>query len=109
MSTIESTIADADLLGGGNLFASYVNPCMKDLVMQKEQNIRELLNKIAPGWTLDEIKERLKFVIFATDPLKRETLYLDGKPIMEFYPLEQSHKSEGDSVRFIVTQRYRVL
>jgi hypothetical protein len=91
------------------LAEKFVNPCMKDLLAHKEQIIREVVNELIPGWTLTDIQKRLSIIVLASDPLQRETLCLDGKPIMEFYPLETSRHDEGDKFVFRVTQQYRRL
>lgn len=85
----------------------YIRPAMKAMVQQKEDSIRQVLDDLVPRWTLFDIARRCTFVHYAGNP--NEFLLLDGKPIMEFFPLETEMTQEGDSYVMRVTQNCRRL
>lgn len=78
---------------------------MASLAQQKESGICAALDKVMPRWTLIDISRRCSFVRYAGDP--NEYLLLDGKPIMEFFPLESETVLGGDRYVMRMTQKCR--
>lgn len=85
----------------------YTRPAMQSMVQQKEDSIRKVLDNLMPQWTLFDVARRCTFVRYPDSP--NEFLLLDGKPIMEFFPLETETTQEGDSYVMRVTQNVRRL
>lgn len=85
----------------------YVKPAMESMVRQKEDSIKTVLDERVPGWTILDIVRRCTFIHIAGNP--SEFLYLDGKPIMEFFPIETEMDIEGNKYVMRVTQKLRRL
>lgn len=90
-----------------NFISPMIASSMAEIVRQKEASIRAALDDLIPGWSLLEIPRRCTFIRHHDSP--NELLCLDGKPIMEFFPLESSMDEEGDKYVIRVTQKYRRL
>lgn len=81
---------------------------MSKLMKQKEDAIAQVLNDLAPGWILADIKSRCWINRQPVSGI--ETLYLDGAPVLEWHPLEVGElELRGDSYVSTVTQKYRRL
>lgn len=88
------------------MFNDMIADGMAKMAQQKEDAIRLVLDEqLGTLWSLTEIAKRCTFVRRAGDPL--EYPYLDGKPIMEFHPLESEMVRQDDSYVMRVTQKYR--
>lgn len=85
----------------------YIRSAMESMLQQKEESIKAVLDERVPGWTLFDIARRCTFVRIADNP--NEFLYLDGKPIMEFFPLESEMALDGDEYVMRVTRKFRRL
>lgn len=57
------------------------------------------------AWLIVDLANRMRRV--RVEGQEQETITLDGKPIMELWPLTVETVTEGDSVRVVVTQKYR--
>jgi hypothetical protein len=73
----------------------------------QEQQMREVLNDVVPGWTLERLKGRLQLVRHAGSPV--EILTLDGYPLLEIWPVEWDLVREGESWKYRGTQKFRRL
>lgn len=86
----------------------YIRKAMESMVRQKEDSIKLVLDECMPrGYLLSDVARRCTFVRVAGDP--NEYLYLDGKAIMEFSPLEHELTKEDDKYVMRVTQKLRRL
>lgn len=56
-----------------------------DLSRQLDDEVRAALDRLTPGWTLEDIKDRLRWQTYAQQP-GVETLLLDGEPVLELQP-----------------------
>jgi len=70
----------------------------------------ELLGKaitavIGEGWALLDLKGRLQSVRVRNEP--QETIMLDGKPLVELWPVELETFNEGGKITIKATRKYR--
>ena len=73
-----------------------------------DKSIAEAItSSIGDGWNIAELKGRLGIVRLRNAP--KETLTLDGKPIMELYPVELTTEQRGSSTVITAAQNYRTL
>lgn len=75
------------------------------MAQQKEDSIKSALDRLAPGWSLVDIARRCTFVRYTGDV--NEYLLLDGKAIMEFFPLETEMVNDGEKYIMRVSQACR--
>lgn len=90
------------------MLEQYTQPAMADMVGKKEGIIKEVLDACIPGWTMESILTRCRWVRYAGSPV--ETLQVDGEDVLEVHPLQVS-QAERDGERFVmrVSQSYRKL
>lgn len=60
---------------------------------------------IGEGWSLIDLKGRLQSVRVRDEP--QETIMLDGKPLVELWPVELETVNEGGKITIKATRRYR--
>lgn len=63
----------------------YVDQAASSLSGQLDAEVRAALDRAVPGWTLENVIERLRWQTYVQHP-GVETLLLDGQPILELQP-----------------------
>lgn len=92
----------------GYTWGDYINPAMKSIAGQKEGVITEVLNAVMPGWTMDDVRIRCRWVRYPGSPV--ETLQVDGEDVLEMHPIEvEPPVMEFDRYVSRLTQNYRKL
>jgi len=85
-----------------NIHSELAAQAASSLAKQNDDSIRELLDRYAPGWTLEEMRGRLTLQTYAKRP-GYETILLDGRPIMEMGPPESSEVFDKDTQSWKLT------
>ena len=84
----------------------YIESLAKDLAKQTDEIIgAEITAMIGDGWTIDEMRGRLKRVQVRGDT--KETILLDGKPLVELWPISMETQIAYPSVGINITRDYR--
>lgn len=85
-----------------------VDNSMAKMLAGKEELIKRALDATEPAWTIATVLHRLTREVHL--PSNVESIKLDGKPIIEFYPLELGEPELCDG-RYVqqVNQNYRML
>ncbi len=90
------------------LIQGKIDETMAALLSTKEKQIRDCLDDfLGRAWTLKDVKRRMSRRIDTRTQI--ETIWLDGRPILEFHPLEFSYVRRHDGYVQTVTQKYRRL
>jgi hypothetical protein len=85
-----------------------VKKAANHLAQQYDAILREAITAfIGPDWNLDQLQGRIQSVSRDGDP--RETICLDGRPILELYPVETENKNDGVKSFMVFSRRYRML
>jgi hypothetical protein len=82
---LDDSMIDPRLLALAAQRASYVEQAASSLGRQMDDEIHAMLDRLAPGWTADDVRERLRWQTYVQRP-GVETLLLDGEPILELQP-----------------------
>jgi hypothetical protein len=90
------------------MFEQYTQPAMAEMVSKKEGVIREVLDTCIPGWTMESVRTRCRWVRYAGIPV--EFLQIDGEDVLEVHPLQVGDPERGvDRYVMQVSQSYRKL
>jgi hypothetical protein len=65
----------------------------------------EITAMVGDGWMIADLRGRLQSVRVRDEP--RETILLDGKPLVELWPVELETVNEGGKITIKATRRYR--
>lgn len=91
-----------------SLMQQYTDSAMTKMAAGKEELVKRALDAASPGWIAPDVLQRMTCEVHV--PSNAETFYLDGKPIIEFYPFEIGKPElRDDSWVQNVSQRYRLL
>lgn len=89
-----------------SIMQEYIDFAGRRMAYSQETIIKKALDGVEPDWTISSMRGRLTREIDGDI----EFVCLDGKPILEFHPLEIG-QAELREDRYVmnVTQRYRAL
>jgi hypothetical protein len=91
-----------------NIIQQHTDATMAKMLVGKEELIKRALDVTEPAWTIAAVLHRLTRTVHV--PSNIETINLDGKPIIEFYPVEFGEiERRGDRYVQQVSQNYRML
>lgn len=65
----------------------------------------EITQMLGEGWLIDDLRGRLQSVRVCNEP--QETISLDGKPLIELWPVELKTVNEGGKITIKAIRRYR--
>lgn len=88
------------------MLEDYTRRLAGGLGQQYEAELRNLLDSECPGWTLEIAKARCHI---SREPSGVEVFYLDGRPLMEFHPIEIETEQSEEGWRVVATRRFRDL
>jgi hypothetical protein len=86
---------------------SFTDAMAASVIAEKESFLRGLLDKHIPGWTLEDVPRRCKWIRYAGKA--QEELHIDGKPVLEMWPIEFENFQEGNAYKIRATWKYREL
>lgn len=90
------------------MLEKFIEAPMLKMIERKEGIVRDALDRVLPGWTMEDVRKRCEWIKVKGRP--EETLHVDGEPVLEMHPLEFSDCIlEGDRYVTRVTQQYRYI
>jgi len=101
----------AEIEGDSSLGAGrQQEPCSASLAWDPAKVTDEILSSeitamIGEGWIIADLRGRLQSVRVRDEP--QETITLDGKPLVELWPVELETVNEGGKITIKATRRYR--
>lgn len=89
------------------MMREFTDSVASSVMAEKENFLRVLLDRVAPGWTLQSVPARCRWLRFEGSPI--EVLEVDGVPVLEMYPIETETVRGKDSYTLKVSWKYREL
>lgn len=84
------------------------NQVAKSMIAKRDTIIRQaIVERIGNDWTLGDLLDRLSSTVVQHSGV--ETFYLDGKPLVEFYPADPIVNCRDHSNYVGFGQKYRLL
>lgn len=86
----------------------YTKQATQAILLEHERRISDVMNDLLPGWTVDDLSARCLIQRVAGSPI--ETLFFDGQPVMEWWPVEFSEPQRtNEGYRINITRKFRRL
>lgn len=85
----------------------YAQALANEVVLQQENHIKAAITfAIGDGWLIGDISGRGEMVKY---PDGREVFVFDGKPMLEFGPIEFRQERQGQSFKLVACRNVRQL
>lgn len=82
----------------------------ESLIAQQEAELHAAMHHVDNRlWSLDEARIRCQLIRHPGQPHDRETFVIDGKPMVEFYPMVTSTEVRGDRIVLLASRPFRRL
>jgi len=93
----------------GNMISEIRDRAAVSLADQRDQIIIDAINqRIGSQWNLAELTEGEIPRLLVVRKSRSETFYLDGQPVVEFYPVKPTEGRSNESPYLRIDQAYKV-